>query len=101
MLTSRSREPEILERTESGVGVENFGNWESESGVRNFGKFESESHILPLTPQPWYQLFSVLCRPNELNFTQLIAVAFTTVRPITRNSQRGRGGKNHTAEHNF
>jgi len=24
-------------------------------------------------------LFLVLCRPNELNFTQLIAVTFTTV----------------------
>jgi len=28
-----------------------------------------------------YQLFLVLCRPNELNFTQLIAVTFTTVTP--------------------
>ena len=36
-----------------------------------------------------YQLFLVLCRPNELNFTQLIAVTFTTVRPAARISQQG------------
>ena len=36
-----------------------------------------------------YQLFLVLCRPNELKFTQLIAVTFTTVRPVARISQQG------------
>jgi len=38
-----------------------------------------------------YQLFLVLCRPKELNFTQLIAVTFTTVRPVTRILQQGGG----------
>jgi len=38
-----------------------------------------------------YQLFLVLYRPNELTFTQLIAVTFTTptVRPVVRISQQG------------
>jgi len=36
-----------------------------------------------------YQLFLVLCRHNEPNFTQLIAVTFTTVRPVARISQQG------------
>jgi len=36
-----------------------------------------------------YQLFFVLCRPNELTFTQLIAVTFTTVRPVTSILQQG------------
>jgi len=36
-----------------------------------------------------YQLFLVLCRPNELNFTQLIAATFTTVSPVARISQQG------------
>jgi len=31
-----------------------------------------------------YILFLVLRRPNELNFTQLIAVTFATVRPVAR-----------------
>jgi len=37
-----------------------------------------------------YQLFFVLCRPNELNFTQLIAVTFFTVRPVDRISRQRR-----------
>jgi len=37
-----------------------------------------------------HQLFSVLCCPNELNFTQLIVVTFTTVRPVARISQQRR-----------
>jgi len=37
-----------------------------------------------------YHLFLVLCRPNELNFTQLIPVTFTTVRPSQ--GFRSRGG---------
>jgi len=40
-----------------------------------------------------YQLFLVLCRPNELNFTQLIAVTFTTLSPVSRILQQG--GQNH------
>jgi len=31
-----------------------------------------------------YRLFLVLCRSNELHFTQLIAVTFTTVRLVAR-----------------
>ena len=34
-------------------------------------------------------IFLVLCRTNELNFTQLIAVTFTTFRPVARISQQG------------
>jgi len=44
-----------------------------------------------------YQLFLVLCRPNELNFTQLIAVTFTTVRPQPR--FRSREAKSHKGAH--
>ena len=40
-----------------------------------------------------HQLFLVLCRPNKLNFTEMIAVTFTTVRPVARISQQG--AKNH------
>jgi len=40
-----------------------------------------------------YQLFLVLCHPNQLNFTQLIAVTFTTVRTVARISQQG--GRKH------
>jgi len=47
-----------------------------------------------------YQLFLVLCRPNELNFTQLIVVTFTTVRPVARISQLG-GCKNHEVGAHF
>ena len=45
-----------------------------------------------------YQLFLVLCRPNQLNFTQLIAVTFTTVRQVARISQQG---ENHKGEEHF
>ena len=43
----------------------------------------------PVLESVVYQLFLVLCRTNELNFTQLIAVTFTTVRPVARISQQG------------
>jgi len=46
-----------------------------------------------------YQLLFVLCRPNEINFTQLIAVTFATVRPVARISQRG--AKNYKREAHF
>jgi len=36
-----------------------------------------------------YQLFFVLCRPNELHFTQLTPVTLTTVRPVARITQQG------------
>jgi len=45
-----------------------------------------------------YQVFLVLCRPNQLNFTQLIAVTFTTVRQVARISQQG---ENHKGEEHF
>jgi len=45
-----------------------------------------------------YQLFLVLCRPNELNFTQLIVVTFTAVRPVARISQQ-RGQKITRGQH--
>jgi len=41
-----------------------------------------------------YQLLFILCLPDELNFTQLIVVTFTTVWPVARSSQQG-GCKNH------
>jgi len=44
-----------------------------------------------------YQLFLVLCRPNELNFTQVIAVTVTTVIPVARIWQQG--AKNHKGAH--
>jgi len=44
-----------------------------------------------------YQLFLVVCRPNQLNFTQLIAVTFATVSPVARISQQG--AKNHKWRH--
>jgi len=47
-----------------------------------------------------FQLFLFLCRPNELNFTQLIAAPFATVRPVGRISQQG-GGKYHKGGHIF
>ena len=40
-----------------------------------------------------HQLLLVFCRPNQLHFTQLIAVTFTTVWPVDRTSQQG--VKNH------
>ena len=46
-----------------------------------------------------YQLFLVLRHPNELNFTELMAVTFNTVRPVARISQQGT--KNHNGEHIF
>ena len=48
----------------------------------------------PATENIVYQLFLVLCRLKELNFTQLIAITFTTVRTVARISQQG-GAKNH------
>ena len=44
-----------------------------------------------------YQFFIILCHPNEQNFTQLIAVTFTTLRPFARISQQG--VKNHKGTH--
>ena len=46
-------------------------------------------------------LFLVLCRPSEQNFTQLIAVPFTTVRPVARISQQEEGVQKSQGGHIF